>query len=457
MRVPLALTGITAASFFLGAIAMAAEPEVLSPSEAKLSWTGPIFDNAQVLHQLRDREGLKRFETAAWIEPGLSVPRMGVAFAELPPQRTFVATHVRSLDDQIEFIFAKFDGTTLQLPGGGGGEPPYGTWETRKFDIRNPDRSCLASRKFFGSIGDYDYLSGVGPEARDLGNKVLYGWYCAGEDGAIDIRYVPGCISVEPYIVTDCGFPKVEQAVVTAEVQPATNTGTPMGADRDAGTTGAIPVRLVDPASIPYLSARGRKAFELYKGAPWHKAFAMSLGGALGYAYSMTTEGDAKQTALVTCKRYTHYACNLFAVNEDIVWSRTRTQLARVEPGTESEAAGSGIELVLDGRWEGVAEDVSGILVYSPDAPAGEIRLNAGVSETDCKGVWQATEVTTDGDIESSGTWALTCANGLAGSGTFESYQRRDFLTRGGFLFWSGCDSRLVKEIHHVSMYCSSG
>ena len=36
-------------------------------------------------------------------------------------------------------------------------------------------------------------------------------------------------------------------------------------------------------------------------------------------------------------------------------------------------------------------------------------------------------------------------------------YQRREFLTRGGFPFCYGCDSRLAKEIRHVSMHCSSG
>lgn len=421
MFVPIAFIGITLGACFLGAVAMAAESPDIDPGEAKISWTGPVFDNAQVVHQLRDRDGLKRFETAGWFELGLSVPRMGVAFAELPPQRTFVATHVFSLDDQIRKMFSGFEGTVLRLPGGGGGAPPYGTWETRKFDIESPDRSCLAFRKFFGSIGDYDYLAGVGPEARDLGNKVLYGWYCAGDDGVIDFRYVPGCISVEPYIVTDCGFPKVERVAVTLEDQPTGNAGPTMGAERDAGATGAIPVRLVDPASLPYLSARGRKTFEIYKGVPWHKAFAMSLDGALGYAYAMTTEGNAKQTALAACKRYTRYGCHLFAVNEDIVWTRTKIRLARVEPGTEEQAVGPGIGLVLDGRWEGVGEAVSGILVYSPDAPAGEIRLNTQTPDTDCKGVWQATEVKTEGEIEASGTWALTCANGLAGSGTFET------------------------------------
>ena len=30
-------------------------------------------------------------------------------------------------------------------------------------------------------------------------------------------------------------------------------------------------------------------------------------------------------------------------------------------------------------------------------------------------------------------------------------------LTRKGFPFWAGCDSRLAKEIRHVSMHCSSG
>ena len=36
-------------------------------------------------------------------------------------------------------------------------------------------------------------------------------------------------------------------------------------------------------------------------------------------------------------------------------------------------------------------------------------------------------------------------------------YQRRKILTRKGFPFWAGCDSRLAKEIRHVSMHCSSG
>ena len=36
-------------------------------------------------------------------------------------------------------------------------------------------------------------------------------------------------------------------------------------------------------------------------------------------------------------------------------------------------------------------------------------------------------------------------------------YQRREFLTRRGFPFCSGCDSRVAKEIRHVSMHCSSG
>ena len=36
-------------------------------------------------------------------------------------------------------------------------------------------------------------------------------------------------------------------------------------------------------------------------------------------------------------------------------------------------------------------------------------------------------------------------------------YQRCKILTRKGFPFWTGCDSRLAKEICHVSMHCSSG
>jgi tetratricopeptide (TPR) repeat protein len=36
-------------------------------------------------------------------------------------------------------------------------------------------------------------------------------------------------------------------------------------------------------------------------------------------------------------------------------------------------------------------------------------------------------------------------------------YQRHEFLTRGGFPFSDRCDSRLAKEIRHVSMHCPSG
>ena len=43
----------------------------------------------------------------------------------------------------------------------------------------------------------------------------------------------------------------------------------------------------------------------------------------------------------------------------------------------------------------------------------------------------------------------------LAGDGIL--YQRHQFLTRGGFPFCDGCDSRLAKEIRHVSMHCASG
>ena len=64
MLVPVAFTGITLGALFLGAVAMAAEPAVISPAEAKISWTGPIFENAQTVHHLREHESLKRFETA---------------------------------------------------------------------------------------------------------------------------------------------------------------------------------------------------------------------------------------------------------------------------------------------------------------------------------------------------------------------------------------------------------
>ena len=96
--------------------------------------------------------------------------------------------------------------------------------------------------------------------------------------------------------------------------------------------------------------------------------------------------------------------CYLFAVNEDIVWALHPIRLARLEPGTEAQSAGSDIEFVMDAHWEGVGEEMSGFLVYRPNAPAGEVRLNTGSSEIVCEAVWQAAEVETEGEMKMSGT-----------------------------------------------------
>ena len=51
----------------------------------------------------------------------------------------------------------------------------------------------------------------------------------------------------------------------------------------------------------------------------------------------------------------------------------------------------------------------------------------------------------------------LALFNAHYDEGVVTLYQRRKILTRKGFPFWAGCDSRLAKEIRHVSMHCSSG
>ena len=57
-----------------------------------------------------------------------------------------------------------------------------------------------------------------------------------------------------------------------------------------------------------------------------------------------------------------------------------------------------------------------------------------------------------NGDVLIESSSQLITADGVE-----DLYQRREFLTRGGFPFCYGCDSRLAKEIRHVSMHCSSG
>ena len=78
--------------------------------------------------------------------------------------------------------------------------------------------------------------------------------------------------------------------------------------------------------------------------------------------------------------------------------------------------------------------------------PVG-LRREAGVSESL---TWAASVLEWGGEpLSWSGTAGVEDDNDL--------YQRRKILTRKGFPFWAGCDSRLAKEIRHVSMHCSSG
>ena len=75
--------------------------------------------------------------------------------------------------------------------------------------------------------------------------------------------------------------------------------------------------KALDAAAVPLISAKQRdETYPKYLAAKSPKAFALGSGGRLGYA----SGDDAMSNALGICQRRTGLPCNLYAVDNDVVW-----------------------------------------------------------------------------------------------------------------------------------------
>jgi dienelactone hydrolase len=91
--------------------------------------------------------------------------------------------------------------------------------------------------------------------------------------------------------------------------------------------------RIDDIDAVPYLSANGRAAYREYLGKMSPRAFAVSPSGAWCWA----EEGEAPDSrALATCALKSKQPCQLYSVDDDVVWP------AKVAAGSMADAGAHG-------------------------------------------------------------------------------------------------------------------
>ena len=77
---------------------------------------------------------------------------------------------------------------------------------------------------------------------------------------------------------------------------------------------------LEDTEAIPHLGAAGRAGYKDYLGKSSPRAFAISSSG----AWSWAEDGDdPAERALATCQKYSRSSCQLYSVDNEIVWGGT--------------------------------------------------------------------------------------------------------------------------------------
>lgn len=81
------------------------------------------------------------------------------------------------------------------------------------------------------------------------------------------------------------------------------------------------------PEAAAQLSAQGQAGFQKFLSQPFPRAFAVSASGAWGWAED---GDDPAETALQQCQKHAKDTCQLYAVNDQVVWQAPGAQLAMV-------------------------------------------------------------------------------------------------------------------------------
>lgn len=95
--------------------------------------------------------------------------------------------------------------------------------------------------------------------------------------------------------------------------------------------------RLDDIEAVPYLSANGRAAYREYLAKMTPRAFAVSPSGAWCWA----EEGEAPESrALATCARNSKQPCQLYSVDEQVVWPAKVAADSTADAGAHGSSQG---------------------------------------------------------------------------------------------------------------------
>lgn len=80
---------------------------------------------------------------------------------------------------------------------------------------------------------------------------------------------------------------------------------------------------LGDGTKIPHINEEGRAGYQAFAATPMHRAFAIAPGGAWAWVSGSATEEVAALDALNACRQYTEQTCQLYAVNDRVVFDET--------------------------------------------------------------------------------------------------------------------------------------
>lgn len=69
-----------------------------------------------------------------------------------------------------------------------------------------------------------------------------------------------------------------------------------------------------------YLNAAGQNGYEEFSTAPTPRAFAIAPGGAWAWVSGSATADIAQSEALAACRQYTEQPCQLYAINEQVIF-----------------------------------------------------------------------------------------------------------------------------------------
>lgn len=113
--------------------------------------------------------------------------------------------------------------------------------------------------------------------------------------------------------------------------------------------------------------------------------------------------------------------CKVYAVGRNVVWQggpvTLHPDIAVSPPQTAPQNSGAISQYTrpIAVQWEGYSDLISGTVTLNENSSGGKMAMVLPRNEGDCQGSYTF-------DNKGGGSWAASCTNGLAASGTFEGF-----------------------------------